>query len=131
MSAVVGTLVGGVLLFISSIFVPIISKKLNKATDAASSAEKISAGAEKNAGMALRIAETLEEKVESAETRCRECLGELDDMKRRADKRDKALDAIHAALVEIVPLLAATPAATKLLRAAIRTVRQARYEDAP
>jgi predicted metal-binding protein len=128
-NAVVGTLIGGVLLFISSIFVPIISKKLNKATDAASSAEKISVGAEKNAGMALRIAEDLERKVVTAETRCNECLGELGLMRRRADKRDRALDAIHTALLEIVPLLHANPDATKMLRATIRTVKQARYSE--
>jgi hypothetical protein len=115
-------LIGGVLVFLSSILVPIITKRLNKATDAAASAEKLG-------NTAVNLATVLEKRVFQAEQQCEDCLGELDKMKHRALKRDRSLDAVHAALLEIVPLLDADAQATEMLRAAIRTLARTRYDE--
>lgn len=121
-ATVVGTLAGGVLLFLSSILVPVISKRLNKATDAAVSAKTLSESA-------VALASGFKERIEDTEERCNSCLKELSAMKKRAEKRDRSLDAVHDALLEIVPLLDADAESTMKLRAVIQTVRQARYAD--
>jgi hypothetical protein len=121
---VIGTLAGGVLLFLSSILVPVISKRLNRATDAATSAETLSK-------TAVSLTTEMKDRMVSAEKKCDECLGALGEMRRRAERRDRSLDAVHAALLEIVPLLPADSTETAMLRAAIHTVQQARYENEP
>jgi hypothetical protein len=121
-ATIIGGLVGGILVFLSSILVPVVTKRLNKATDAAASAEKLG-------NTAVNLATVLEKRVFQAEQQCEDCLGELDKMKHRALKRDRSLDAVHAALLEIVPLLDADAQATEMLRAAIRTLARTRYDE--
>lgn len=128
-ATVIGGLIGGVLVFLSSIFVPIITKRMNKATDAAVSAEKISAGAEKNAAMALRISEGLEQKLEKTEERCANCLTELDEVKRRIQRRDRTIDSVQAALVEIIPLLNPDDQVTTMVQAVVQTIAKTRAEE--
>lgn len=68
---IVGALIGGVLVFLSSLLVPIITKRMNKATDAAHNAELTATSAEKISGSALKIVERLEKDCQ----RCDERLG--------------------------------------------------------
>lgn len=130
--AIIGLLTGGGLLFISSLLVPFLTKKLNKGIDAAQSAEKYAGAAggfaEAAAQAAARLVGT-EKELEEVKTSCSRCLHELAELKRRDELRDHALDAVHVALLEIVPLLDADAEGTRILRAAIRTVRNARYAD--
>lgn len=128
-ATVIGSLVGGGLLFLSSIIVPIVTKKLNKATDAAASAEKISTGAEKNAAMALRISEGLEkkaagleEKLTTTEKQCNNCL-------ERLSRRDRTLDAVHAALTEVLPLMNSEDRAYPMIQAVIASIASTRIDD--
>lgn len=140
---VVGTLLGGLLLFLSSLLVPVISKRVNKATDAADSAQKLSASA-------VALASGFQERIEATEDRCNECLAELkiaigradaaerradaaerraDSAERRADRNDRTNSALIDAWTEAIPLLDADNEATKFLRATVRAARQARYEN--
>jgi hypothetical protein len=59
-ATILGALGTGVLVFLSSLLVPVISKRLNKATDAAHNAETTASSAEKISGSALKIVERLE-----------------------------------------------------------------------
>lgn len=149
---VIGTLLGGLLLFISSILVPVITKKLNKRIDDATSAEKFTDIAAKlTSNMDVRL-EKAEAKLETTQTRCDECLKELavaitraddaekradaaerraDAAERRADRNDRTNSALIDAWQEALPLLDADTEATRFLRATIRAARQARYEDQP
>lgn len=119
---VIGTLAGGFLLFLSSILVPVISKRLNKATDAATSAKMLSESA-------VALASGFQERIEDTEERCNNCLAELKKMKQRAERRDRSLDAVHSALSAIVPLLDVDAESSRMLREAILAVAQARYAD--
>jgi predicted S18 family serine protease len=141
-ATIIGTLIGGVLLFLSSILVPVIAKRLNKATDAATNAEKLSTSA-------VKIVEKLESRLDETEnelgqtkSRCDQCLEDLgvaisradaaearaDAAERRADRNDRTNTALIDAWTEALPLLEADAEATKFLRATIRAARQARYE---
>lgn len=70
-AGILGALGTGVLVFLSSLLVPVISKRLNKATDAAHNAEASASSAEKISGSALKIVERLEKDCQ----RCDERLG--------------------------------------------------------
>lgn len=92
-AGIVGGLITGVLLFLSSLLVPVISKRLNKATDAASNAERSATTAEKLSGSALKIVERLE-------TDCKRC-------DERLAMTKGALESLIHVSQEIVPLLPA------------------------
>lgn len=71
----------------------------------------------------------------SVKKRCDDCIEELSRAElrvelaeQRVEKLIRSHDAMLDALVEIVPLLQADAEATRIVRAAIRTARQARYD---
>lgn len=126
---VIGALITGILLLAGSLLVPIVTRRANKATDASESAKKSAETAKLYTDSAIALVGGVEKQLSDTQKQCRDCLSELGEMKRRAVKRDRSLDAVHAALLEIVPLLTVGGAETEMLRAAIRAVAQARYED--
>lgn len=64
----------------------------------------------------------------SVKKRCDDCLEELRSAEKRVEKLIRSHDAMLDVLVEIVPLLQADAEATRIVRAAIRAARQARYD---
>jgi hypothetical protein len=126
---VIGALITGVLLFASAILVPIITKRANKAEDASESAKRSAETAKLYTDSALALVGGVRQELADTKQKCDDCLGALQEMQDRAVKRDRSLDAVHSALLEIVPLLDADAESTRMLRSAIRTVAQARYED--
>lgn len=68
-ATIIGGLVGALLVFMSSLLVPIVTKKLNKATDAAENAEKSANSAEKLSTSALKIVERLEKDCQRCDAR--------------------------------------------------------------
>lgn len=134
---IVGLLTGGGFLFLASVIVPFLSKKLNKGMEAADASQKAAQTSESFAKAAETLVAGADKQIQQArqelsavQTTCNQCLDELAKLRTRDAKRDLALDAVHAALLEIVPLLNADGPATEMLRAAIRTVARARYDDA-
>lgn len=149
-ATIIGTLAGGVLLFLSSILVPVISKRLNKRIDDATSAEKFTVIAEK---LTTRLDSRLEKtetqlqdtevKLSKTETKCNQCLQDLeraiaraDRAEHRADKAERRaaqIDRSNAALIDAwtaaLPLLDANAGETLALRTAIAAARNARHAD--
>jgi hypothetical protein len=135
-AAIWGTLGSGALMFLAAVLVPIVTRKANKASDASASAKASAETAESFTNTARELVDGVnkqlaDNKKELAANRktCDACLSELEAMKLRAARRDRALDAVHKALVEIERLLPASGEATDMLRAAIRSVARTRYED--
>jgi uncharacterized protein YlxW (UPF0749 family) len=130
---VIGALATGVLLFISSLLVPVIAKRLNKATDAADSASKIAAAAGQSSTMALTIAQEFKQQLDSTRQQCTECtvkLTALEKQIREERKQDRIeRDAMYTAMAEVVPLLHADAAQLTGLRAAMATARRVRFDD--
>lgn len=126
-ATVVGTIVGGVLLFASSILVPFITKRANKADSAAEAARRSAETAESFTTTAKELVDGVKAQLTDTRRKCDRCLNELHAIKRKEQRRDRSLDAVHAALLEIVPLLPANSQETSMLRAAIRAVARTRY----
>jgi pyruvate formate-lyase activating enzyme-like uncharacterized protein len=128
---VIGALATGVLLFISSLLVPVVSKKLNKATDAADSASKISAAAAGSADMALKIAQQFEKQLGETRKQCTDCAKKLAALEkklqeeRQQDRLER--DTMYAAMSAAVTLLASDAAdQTAALRAAMELALRVR-----
>lgn len=75
---VIGALIGGVLVFLSSLLVPVITKRMNKATDAAHNAETAASSAERISGSALKIVERLEKDCQRCDERLATTKGALE-----------------------------------------------------
>lgn len=87
-ATIVGSLITALLVFLGSIIVPFVTKRLNKVSDAVEVADRLSANAEKNSDIALRIAETVdkklaktEERLETTEKRCFKCIDDLNQVR--------------------------------------------------
>lgn len=130
---VIGALATGVLLLIGTLCAPMITKKMNKATDAADSAAKIAAAAGTNSEWALKIAQGFEKQLDDTKKQCTACTEKLSAMEtqlheeRRQDRIER--DAMYTAMAEVVPLLHADAAQLTGLRAAMATARRVRFDD--
>lgn len=113
-----GTIIGGlgaaVLVFISSLLVPVISSRLNKATVAAANAEKSASSAEKLSGSALKIVE----RVEKDCARCEE----------RLTAAKGALEALIEVNERILPLLPGDAGETTDLAATLASTRRVLWD---
>lgn len=132
-STVVGTLIGGLLLFLSSLLVPVISKRLNKATDAASSAEKLGT-------TAVNLVTKLESRLEKTEGECTACQLKLaglevqvvkERLERQKERDQERVEraAMYDAMARVIPLLQADAEQTAALQVAMRTARGQRGQD--
>lgn len=97
-ATVIGSLITAVLVFMGSLIVPFVTKRLNKVSEAVEMSDRLSANAEKNSDIALRIAETVDKKLAKTEER-------LDTTQRRCDKCLDELGQVRAALRTIVRVL--------------------------
>lgn len=113
-----GTIIGGllaaVLVFLSSLLVPVISSRLNKATDAAANAERSASSAEKLSGSALKI-------VERVEKECETC-------KRHLDAARSMLVSLIEVDERILPLLPTEHELTDALAATLMLARRSLWD---
>lgn len=124
----IALLTGGLGL-LTAVVVPLVTKRLNKSSEAADAAhkkaEEVEIIAKASTSAVALVQENLKEtKEELTKTRkqCGSCLSRL-------DRLTRANDALLDAVVEIVPLLKEDEEHTRVLRAAVRTARQVRYLD--
>lgn len=111
---VIGALIGGVLVFVSSLLVPIITKRMNKASDAAHNAEMSATSAERISGSALKIVERLEKDCQ----RCDERLGST----------KGALESLIHVNEMILPLIPADHEIAEDLQATLDAARRALWD---
>lgn len=79
-ASILGGLIAAVLVFVSSLLVPVISKRLNKATDAAANAERSASSAEKLSGSALALVERVEKECNRCNDRLSVTRGALESL---------------------------------------------------
>lgn len=101
-ATIVGGLIGGILVFMSSLLVPIISKRMNKASDAAENAERSATSAEKLSISALNIVERLEKDCRRCEVRLGAAKGALESLIQVNQRIIPLLPAEHAVTAELV-----------------------------
>lgn len=121
-NTIVLLLSGGGFVFLAALVAPIVSKRLNKATDAATSAKTLSE-------TAVALTTEMKDRMVTAEKKCDKCIGELAKTNRRLDKAWESNDALIDAVTELLPLVPAGSEQTKAARAAIRAARRVRYDD--